>query len=1695
MLSLKRPGGLWVVWTLGVLSISCRGDKPEPPSIDAGVGPVRRAQMLTTSTDARGLARLGSSASDFADFFLIDAETQKPIADAVIEGLPDEAGQSNDDGYLVRVSKASGGYRPELVRVRKGGQRTVPLAASTPDLPGRAVRLSQKVYNEDFLGEADLAGVNQFAASEGRPEIVFSPVLDGSNMMSARFNVYRSALPATLLALKVEGDRPAEGSVVRSRARVVSTSGPRRAGARVLPTQIAAAGEKRDDDSYVAPVVNSLTVGTPDGSGQAMVSWNVDDPSRVLAFEVGVDTTRPAQRVAPSARSLPIAVRKGTHFVCVRPVFPGSDLESEVRCQPFDAPNAPPAANVRVRVRPPADGSAAPRRRQPTPVDVEVENLGDTDAPPFTVDVVLSRDGRSEGGLGEVRTLRVDGVKAKTMAVRRTEITPPRDGALYVVARADSGKQLVETNAEDNNDRLPVEIMPMGDNHSPVLSVAGTNVGGGGGGRLIRGQPLRLRANADDQEDGDLSSAIAWYSSRDGKLTDGAALETSNLTPGIHRVRAQVSDRGRPAAQRPQPSFWRRLFLDEVAPREIQADEPPETVTAEFTIEVVEPEMARAAQSPPAISAGPDLTTTVGGEVTPLATAEDADGDTLTFAWTAQDEAGAAAEVLDASKLRPRFRPATAGRYRLTLTVGDGQTQERDEMEVLALAADANDPPEVSVVLPASGVTGSPVYAEVIAFDPDGDGVTVSYALSERPAGSTVLIGDVNAQSFSTSFVPDLPGQYRLTVTADDGRGRTSQASAGTWVVQATGTPDGGTPDAPEPDGAAGPDGGPVVPQPIGANCGGPAGCQSGHCVEGICCDSPCLGLCSSCRRPNQVGTCGLVAEGQDPRDDCPSTSSCNGSGACSAFAVRPGGELIASGANVELAGTPYSTGEPEDSDRMPVACDPGSGLCAFFKLTTGDGGVGQADLLVVDGRSAAMMQPRLVSAGVSTYASPGHGGRAGFVRGTLLYVTTSGEVWAWRAGWASSHRLAGVGSSCVVSRNGKYAACYANRQINQDSSESFDLVVGELVQGGAPLPRLRAMVWNSSDRYGELPVFSPDELWLASRGRSDLAATTAIVLDQMPPGTGSPVTVVAEDGLDDQMYFSPNSQWLAFMRAVSIPQSEGNRSGTLAIADVSGAPTVRNLMPGTSGFGWYKAPDGSNQLAFMNEVVNQQGTLQKFVDVTTASPQPTRMVDGVSSETLVFAPSVGRMAILRDTNNDQVLELWTMELGGGNLIKLSDAIDFSSSTPPLFAPAGDRLAWSATMADLQSLFISPLIAGGMPKPVGGRPLRMEFTASGGLLFTEGDAYRGETRGATSIPGYYGPLATLRLFDNMSYPSRVLQPGVRDYFALAGDYALFVVSGQGWSDGLYRISLGPPPAPSSCDPIAQNSCPSGSGCFLRGPGDVTSCGPAGSGGLQATCSADANCAPGYQCLQGACLKICSLPNPACPGETPYCQPGPGNAYLGVCLTAPPAGACDPVRRTGCASGDACRVEPDGQNVCSPSGGGGQGQFCEVASECQPGYGCLNDYDGAQCRQYCDTRSPACPSENPACRGLPGTWVGYCAAATEPVCDPVQQTGCATGDACYLYDFSGATSCTLPGGSGPGAYCSVANECGRGLGCFEGPDGRRCRPHCYVETPTCPGEAPYCVPVGQGYGYCAPGGPPPPPDGGAPPPPDAGTMTL
>jgi len=56
------------------------------------------------------------------------------------------------------------------------------------------------------------------------------------------------------------------------------------------------------------------------------------------------------------------------------------------------------------------------------------------------------------------------------------------------------------------------------------------------------GDPISFAATATDVEDGDLSNAVSFSSDLDGPLGSGAVLVRSDLSPGLHRITAALSD-------------------------------------------------------------------------------------------------------------------------------------------------------------------------------------------------------------------------------------------------------------------------------------------------------------------------------------------------------------------------------------------------------------------------------------------------------------------------------------------------------------------------------------------------------------------------------------------------------------------------------------------------------------------------------------------------------------------------------------------------------------------------------------------------------------------------------------------------------------------------------------------------------------------------------------------------------------------------------------------------------------------------------------------------------------------------------------------------------------------------------------------------------------------------------------------------
>ncbi|MCC6213656.1 MAG: hypothetical protein IT376_02220 [Polyangiaceae bacterium] len=114
-------------------------------------------------------------------------------------------------------------------------------------------------------------------------------------------------------------------------------------------------------------------------------------------------------------------------------------------------------------------------------------------------------------------------------------------------------------------------------------------------------------------------------------------------------------------------------------------------------------------------------------------------------------------------------------------------------------------------------------------------------------------------------------------------------------------------------------------PLPDGQPCSSAGACQSGDCVDGYCCDTPCTGSCEACsvalKGSGANGACGPIAAGTDPGNDCTAqpASTCGNTGACDG----------ASGCQKHTAGTvclaPSCAGQ--DAQNEARTCN-GAGTC-----------------------------------------------------------------------------------------------------------------------------------------------------------------------------------------------------------------------------------------------------------------------------------------------------------------------------------------------------------------------------------------------------------------------------------------------------------------------------------------------------------------------------------------------------------------------------------------------------------------------------------------------------------------------------------------------------------------------------------------------------------------------------------------------
>ena len=168
----------------------------------------------------------------------------------------------------------------------------------------------------------------------------------------------------------------------------------------------------------------------------------------------------------------------------------------------------------------------------------------------------------------------------------------------------------------------------------------------------------------------------------------------------------------------------------------------------------------------PVANAGPDNNVRIDSVVTLNGTAStDADGNSLTFAWTLTRPANSAAVLSDSTAAMPTFNADIVGVYTATLVVNDGSINSAGDSVIITAAVN-------SVPIASAGPNQNVRTNTVITLDgtqssdANGDQLTYLWTLTS-PATSTASL--VDATTAAPKFTADIDGRYIATLVVSDG--------------------------------------------------------------------------------------------------------------------------------------------------------------------------------------------------------------------------------------------------------------------------------------------------------------------------------------------------------------------------------------------------------------------------------------------------------------------------------------------------------------------------------------------------------------------------------------------------------------------------------------------------------------------------------------------------------------------------------------------------------------------------------------------------------------------------------------------------------------------------------------------------------------------------------------------------------------
>jgi tripartite motif-containing protein 71 len=143
----------------------------------------------------------------------------------------------------------------------------------------------------------------------------------------------------------------------------------------------------------------------------------------------------------------------------------------------------------------------------------------------------------------------------------------------------------------------------------------------------------------------------------------------------------------------------------------------------------------------------------------------------LTYAWEFVSRPdGSSATLSDSTLVNPSFVTDLPGDYILSLVVTDAQGLSSEPDQVLVLVRTANTAPVAEAGDDQSvTVLGSTIHLDGTAsYDKDGDALTYSWTMDDKPADSAATLSDPT--SATPSFTADVQGKYVATLVVTDGK-------------------------------------------------------------------------------------------------------------------------------------------------------------------------------------------------------------------------------------------------------------------------------------------------------------------------------------------------------------------------------------------------------------------------------------------------------------------------------------------------------------------------------------------------------------------------------------------------------------------------------------------------------------------------------------------------------------------------------------------------------------------------------------------------------------------------------------------------------------------------------------------------------------------------------------------------------------